>query len=228
MDTQTPSVAAEMVAAVRAGDTNALLGILQRHPAHAKVEGEDSPLRIALYHGRRDLAELMRAHGWQLDAFDAAALGDADALRAALDAEPSILDRISNDGWTMLHLAAFFGHEDVVALLLERGADPHVVSENAMRNTPLHAALAGPLGMDGVRRLLDAGADVNARQHGGYTPLHSAAGRGALDLIQLLLERGADPEASAEDGKRPVDFARERGHPAAAAYLAELGATSPD
>jgi len=186
--------------------------------------GGESPLLTALYHGRRDLAEMMLAHGWEPDAFEAAALGDDARLRAALDAEPAAVTRFSGDGWTPLHLASFFGHAEGVRLLLERGADPNAFSINGMRNTPLHAGLAGPLGVDGARLLLQAGADVRARQHGGYVPMHSAANRGEVELVELLLDRGADPDAAADDGRRPIDFARERGHAHVVAYLVARGA----
>ena len=57
MQTAAASVAAEMIAAVKAGDADALRTILQRDPAAlgARTDGGDSPLLIALYHGRRDL-----------------------------------------------------------------------------------------------------------------------------------------------------------------------------
>ena len=207
------SVATRMIEAVKAGDADGLRAILQgdAEAATAREEGGDSPLLTALYHGRRDLAELMLAHGRQPDAFEAAAVGDVGRLRAALDAEPGVVTRFAHDGWTLLHLACFFGHLDTVRLLLERGADAGALSINGMRNTPLHAALAGPLPAEGVRLLVDAGADVNARQHGGYTALHSAAQNGRMEVIDLLLERGADPDAAAEDGRRPLDFARDEG-----------------
>jgi ankyrin repeat protein len=205
------SVAVRMIEAVKAGDADGLRGILQgdAEAASARDEGGDSPLMMALYHGRRDLAELMLAHGRQPDPFEAAALGDADRLRAALDAEPGLVTKFAHDGWTLLHLAGFFGHLEAVRLLLERGADAGVFSINAMRNTPLHAALAGPLPAEGVRLLVDAGADVNARQHGGFTALHSAAQSGKTEIIDLLLDRGASLDAATEDGRRPLDFARD-------------------
>jgi ankyrin repeat protein len=219
------SVAARMIEAVKAGDADGLRAILQgdAEAAGARDEGGDSPLLMALYHGRRDLAELMLAHGRQPDPFEAAAVGDADRLRAALDAEPGLVTRFANDGWTLLHLAGFFGHLDAVRLLLERGADASVFSINTMRNTPLHAALSGPLAAEWIRLLVESGADVNARQHGGYTPMHSAANRGDFEILDLLLERGADPGAAAEDGRRPIDFAREE---RVKEYLRARGATA--
>lgn len=220
------SVAARMIDAVKAGDADGLRRILEDDPAAAgaRADGGESPLLTAMYHGRRDLAELMLRHGWEPDPFESAVLGDADRLRAALDAEPGLVTRFSYDGWTLLHLAAFFGGVEAVRLLLERGADANARSVNAMRNTPLHAGLAGPLPVEGARLLVEAGADVRARQHGGYLPLHSAAGRGDAALIDLLLDRGADPDAAADDGKRAIDFARERGHAHAADHLRARGA----
>jgi ankyrin repeat protein len=220
------SVATRMIDAVKAGDADGLRAVLESDPeaAGAREDGGDSPLMIALYHGRRDLAELILAHGRQPDGAEAAALGDVERLRAALDAEPGLVTRFTHDGWTPLHLAGFFGHVEAVRLLLERGADANVFSINAMRNTPLHAGLSGPMGIDGVRLLVEAGADVRARQHGGFTPLHSAANRGVIEIIDLLLDRGADPNAAAEDGRRPIDFARERGHAHVIEHLRARGA----
>jgi uncharacterized protein len=218
--------AAELISAIQAGDADALLAILRDDPHAAGAFGADgaSPLLVAIYHGRADLAELLRSHGRVPDAFEAAALGDAERLREVLDAEPSAAAAFSGDGWTALHLAAFFGHEEALRLLLARGADPNAPSTNAMRNTPLHAGLAGRLGIEGARRLVDAGADVHARQSGGYTLLQTAASRGAIDVIDLLLDGGADPDAASDDGRRAIDLARERGHADAAAHLVARGA----
>jgi ankyrin repeat protein len=220
------SVATRMIEAVKAGDADGLRAILESEPqaAGARADGGDSPLMIALYHGRRDLAEAMLAHGWRPDGAEAAALGDLERLRAALDAEPGLVTRFTHDGWTLLHLAAFFGHADAVRLLLERGSEVNALSINQMRNTPLHAALAGPMGTDGVRALVEAGADVNARQHGGYVPLHSAAQSGKMEVLDLLLERGADPAAATDDGRRPIDLARDRGHAQEVERLRAAGA----
>ena len=220
------SVATRMIDAVKAGDADALRSILESAPdaATARAEGGDSPLMLALYLGRRELAEVMMAHGRQPDAAECAALGNVDRLRAALDAEPDLATRLTHDGWTLLHLAAFFGHVDAMRLLLERGADPKALSTNTLRNTPLHAGMAGPNALGAARVLLDAGVDVNARQHGGYTALHAAAQHGRMDLVDLLLAAGADAGVAADDGRRAADFAAEKGHAGVAEHLRARGA----
>ncbi|HEU0013879.1 MAG TPA: ankyrin repeat domain-containing protein, partial [Longimicrobium sp.] len=212
-----------------AGDADALRALLAEDAAaaDARAENGDSPLLAALYHGRRDLAELVRGAGRTLDAHEAAALGDTERLRALLDADPGAVGRLTHDGWSMLHYAAFFGHVEAVRLLLARGADPNQLSTSAMRNTPLHAGLSGPLPAEGVRLLLEAGADVSVRQHGGYAPMHSAAARGSVQLMEMLRARGAETDPVADDGRRPVDFARERGHADAMAWLRAHGAAEP-
>jgi ankyrin repeat protein len=52
--------------------------------------------------------------------------------------------------------------------------------------------------------LLDYGADVNHRAHGGLTALYYAARSGKLSLIELLLRRGSDPEIRDDVGRTPL------------------------
>ncbi len=68
--------------------------------------------------------------------------------------------------------------------------------------------------------LLDAGADVDARNRDLSTPLHSAAFMGRADIVRLLLERNADPNALDANGFRPLDSSR--ADPETTAGLAEL------
>lgn len=58
-----------------------------------------------------------------------------------------------------------------------------------------------------VRRLLDAGADPNALDPWGETPLHNAVRGGDADCVRLLLERGADRSLRNSNGKTPADLA---------------------
>ena len=81
-----------------------------------------------------------------------------------------------------------------------------------------------------VRFLVEElGADVNARDHNGYTPLHHAASRGDLDLIRYLVSKGADVTAVARTGQTTVDMAngpvqRVQPYPETIALLESLGA----
>ncbi|MCU0617674.1 MAG: ankyrin repeat domain-containing protein [Gemmatimonadaceae bacterium] len=133
------------------------------------------------------------------------------------------MDTHDQDGWTALHLAAFHGTRDEVHRLLAAGASPHVLSRNAMANTPLHAAIAGAQHDEIVRALLDAGASASLAVAHGVTPLHLAASRGNRALCELLLAKGADASAAMHDGKSAADIATERGYEEVARWLASQG-----
>jgi ankyrin repeat protein len=77
----------------------------------------------------------------------------------------------------------------------------------------------------------ELGADVNARDHNGYTPLHHAASRGDNELIKYLVSKGADVKAVARTGQTTVDMAngpvqRVQPFPDTIALLESLGATN--
>lgn len=164
----------------------------------------------ALYQGKTDEAKAIAATRSDLDVLEAAAIGDLERLRALLDEDPSLANAWSDDGFTPLHYAAFFGQPEAAKLLIERGADLEARSTNrefALDAAPLHSAVAARE-RGTIEVLLDAGADVNAVQHGGFTPLLEAAQTGQADVVELLLERGADPDAKLEDGRTATDLAR--------------------
>jgi len=75
-----------------------------------------------------------------------------------------------------------------------------------------------------VRELLDRGADVNARDEDGVTPLHYAAYYGFLDAARLLLDRGADVNARDEFGGTPLHYAAGSGHVNVVRLLLDRGA----
>lgn len=198
-------------------DPEALAMLLAGAEGLPRGPGGESVLLQAVYRGSRDLLPLLRARVTP-DLHEAAALGDVAAVRAALG-DAAALRAHSADGWTPLHLAAFFADRATVDLLLDAGADPHARSANATANTPLHAAIAGRTDQAVVERLVDAGADVNARAGAGWTALHLAASRGAEELVAWLLARGADRDATADDGRTAAAIAEERGFPALAERL---------
>lgn len=168
------------------------------------------------------VAELVAADP-SLAIFAAAIQGDCAQIETLLAENRSLVSTLSSDGWTPLHLAAFFGKADAARLLLNRGAEVNARSTNAMQNHPLHAAAAGRHA-DVVKLLLDHGASVNARQHGGWTPLHSAAQNGDLDAARALVDGGADVEARADNNQSALDLALTKGHQAMVDFLESRGA----
>ena len=188
----------EIFSAIERGDAARVESLLGEHPelVHARNERGDSVLLTAVYCGRRELFERLLALGAGVSLHEAAALGLLDRARAHLDEDPKSIGAHSHDGWTPLHLAAFFGHRDLAALLLDRGADVNARSTSerfAKSNTPLHAAAANKQ-VEVARLLVDRGADVNARDGHGFTPLALAANSKSDLLMLLLLEQGARAE----------------------------------
>jgi ankyrin repeat protein len=167
-----------------------------------------SSLMQALYEGKTDEARTIADARSDLDVLEAAAIGNVDRLRALLHEDATLVNAWSEDGFTPLHFAAFFGHPEAAKLLIERGAELEARSTNrefALDAAPLHSASAA-----GQREvcevLLDAGADVNAVQHGGYTALLDAAANGNAELVDFLIERGADATARLDDGRGMADL----------------------
>ena len=211
-----------VIEAVKEGDAARLQELVAAEPGAASARDGDgtSALIHAVYRDRRDLVDILLSARPTIDVFEAAAIGHDDKLTSLLDREPELVNAWSRDGFTPLHLAAFFGHEGATRLLLKKGADASVISHSPMGVAPLHSAAAGD--HPSVARLLvEAGADVNARQRGGWVPLHSAAANGDIELVRFLLERGADPDARQDEGQSAADLAAEKGHAEIVALLAE-------
>src|SRR5919197_667795 len=159
-----PTATASFFDAVKAGRRESVREMLAREPALARVRDENgvSALLLALYHREPEIASLVATRAGALDVREAAALGDADRVRALAGADRSLADAPGGDGFTPLGLAAFFKRVDAVRALLAAGADPSLASRNGSRFTPLHSAVstdAGPLDMAIVRAIVEAGAD---------------------------------------------------------------------
>lgn len=168
------------------------------------------------------VAELVAADP-SLAVFAAAIQGDVAALETLIAGNRSLIGAQSSDGWTPLHLAAFFGKVDTARLLLNKGAEVNARSGNQMNNLPLHAAAAGRHG-EVIKLLIDHGASVNARQHGGWTALHAVAQNGDVEVAKMLLAGGADVAARADNHQSPLDLALTKAQQAMVDYLEANGA----
>jgi ankyrin repeat protein len=210
----------DLIAAVHAGNIEEVRTLIQHDPSltSSKDDRGVSALMHAYYRGQRDIADLILNSRSDLDIFEATASGKSEVVAAMLDRDPTQASAWSGDGFTPLHFAAFFNQPAIAHELVRRGADMAAISMNPMEVTPLHSAAAA-LATEIVRMLVESGAPVNARQHGGWTALHGAADNGDEEMIKILLQHGADPLAQSDDGKTPVQIAQLKGREKAVQLL---------
>jgi ankyrin repeat protein len=117
---------------------------------------------------------------------------------------------------TPLSYAAEKGHEAVVKLLLEKGAE--LESRALGVRTPL--SWAAEKGREAVvKLLLEKGAELESRDTRGRTPLSWAAENGREAAVKLLLEKGAELESRDTRGRTPLSWAAEKGREAVVKLL---------
>ncbi|MCB9677257.1 MAG: ankyrin repeat domain-containing protein [Alphaproteobacteria bacterium] len=137
--------------------------------------------------------------------FEAADVGDVDALRAMLDERPERIGLRDESGWTPLHHACYRDHVAVIRLLLERGADANAVAVGEC--VPIHMA-ATEGGAEAVHVLADGGADLNIPDDTGVTALHYAALPGRLDVVEALIAHGVAVNMKDAKQETALDVAR--------------------
>lgn len=131
---------------------------------------------------------------------------DVASMKRMLD---SGLDPNAHDaaGYTLLIAASRAGNVEMIRLLTSRGADPNLRDTAVNSWTPLLHAIhkSQPAA---IAALLDAGADPNAPDNGGTTPLMMAAGYGYTNIVKMLLAHKANPRIATNDGITALDLAR--------------------
>ncbi len=129
------------------------------------------------------------------DLQQAAKSGDVETVRRCMALRMS-----ANGGhglWAPVRAAAREGHEEVVRILLDHGADCGI-------EVP---TMLGDIGE--VRKQLAAGQDVDGRTYGGFRPLHWAAMSGQVEMAGFLIEQGADVKSGGgHRGQTPLHVAR--------------------
>lgn len=145
----------------------------------------------------------------------AAMKGDLSAVKQLVAGDPGLVQSTTKSGASPLHAAAIGDQSEVIAFLLEAGAD--INAGDNKKTTPLHVA-ASRSHMNAVEILLDGGANPNAKSASGATALHeflstrrsreaAKTKHAANRIITLLLDRGAKIEARDSHGITPLQLA---------------------
>ncbi len=227
-----------LLTAARTGDPATLRVLLARGAdvnARERWKGQTA-LMWAAHEGHAEALALLLDAGADLDARSAGGemnalllavrAGQIDAVRVLLERGADV-DQTLADGTSALVLAVTNAHYELAAVLLDAGADPNADEQgwtalhqlawsrrwNMGFNLPGPYRTGGLNGLELARRLVAAGADVNARQHKepmdgnrnklnriGATPFLLAAKSCDVPLMRTLLALGADPAITTEEG----------------------------
>src|SRR5690349_21473571 len=125
-----PENAAAFIDAIKAGEFERVKAMVSADPTltDARSRTGESAILTAVYHRQKEIVNLLVARGAPMTIFEACAAGELERVERLVD--QASVNRFSADGWSPLHLAAFFGHTKVAELLLAHGADVAARSRN--------------------------------------------------------------------------------------------------
>ncbi len=189
----------------------------------ASYSGASASARLLIERGAKQDHPIRSLSGARVAAFAFAVVrGDTLLAQFMLDRGADV-NGPTNAGHSPLMAATYHADGDAARWLLRRGAmvDDRARPPERLAMTPLMIAAVDGC-TDVVRALIDAGADVNKRDHNGLTALHHAAGapdRGHMLIVDALLAAGAERAPLSPKGETPAAFARQYGKPWVAARI---------
>ena len=128
----TNSDAAAFIDAIKAGEFERVKAMMSSDSSliDARSRTGDSAILTAVYHRQKEIVNLLVARGATLTLHEACAAGELERAERLVADDPSSVNSYSPDGWTPVHLAAFFGHPRIVELLIAQHADVLAHSRN--------------------------------------------------------------------------------------------------
>ncbi|HVS14564.1 MAG TPA: ankyrin repeat domain-containing protein [Thermoanaerobaculia bacterium] len=216
----TPSGLTALMCAVQ--DPRKVAALLEAgaRPDAATTSGHTALLLAAGYDGAEESVRLLLEAGAEAQASTSSAM--TPLLRAVLRGDQEVAALLLERGVRIsgsdrqrvpLHLATWGDDAAMASFLLDRGAavdERSHTGDGALGETGLMMAVADGL-VTVTRLLISRGADVNARDAEGFTPLMLAAGaadRGSSEILDALLAAGADPSVESQGGQTALSIAQ--------------------
>ena len=200
--------ALDLHAAIRGGQDELAAALLEHGASTSALDTVgQTPLHLAAMQGNGAMAELLVNKGANVDAevggwtplFIAAERGSVDVVQALMASGGA--DCGVRGGTSPLILAADNGHVDALKAMIELGGDVNAAGDGGW--TALHSATGKAM----VDALVDAGANIEARDSEDDTPLNYFAQYHAIEPMRALVSRGADINTQNQNGDSPLHFA---------------------
>ena len=179
--------AQEIHEAVKAGDLGKVKALIKENPADVNLKDENG---LTILH-------------W-------AALKGHTLIARYLIGNKANVNAVDKDNETPLHYAAICVKYDIVVLMLDNKADLKIVTHRG--RTPLHKASYRKDADKIVEKLLEYGADINAKDIWGYTALSIANRNGHSKTVDILLKNNAALPKENTVIRRFLHYAAKNGH----------------
>ncbi len=144
-----------------------------------------------------------------------------ETAKLLIDARAS-LNVADENGYTPLHYAIMHDQIGIAQYMVTLFCD--IDAPDNFGNTPLFYAVNK--GEQYIQVLLNAGADRNAKNYDGKTPLHKAVMSNNFNMVRFLIENGVNLNIADKEGKTPISYAKP--HSEIYNLLIESGAKAPD
>ncbi len=138
---------------------------------------------------------------------EVAALADWQTMETFLQKTGVDVNYADETGYSLAHAACAYGNVGTLTTLMNKGG--RADQKDIVGSTPMHRLVAyrhlAPERELCIDRLIYMGADLNAQDNKGKTPMHIAVQFGAPRLVKKLINEGADVNIKDQEGKTPMD-----------------------
>lgn len=124
----------EIFQAIASGQKAKVIGLLKRDPNlfQSLTEEGITPILFSLYYGKLDISKEIYEISPSRNLFEAVALGDLEETKRLISKSIDLVNSLSTDGWSALHLASYFGHLEIAKFLIFSGADLSLTSKSKL------------------------------------------------------------------------------------------------